>query len=132
MMQHRVNEPRTDGAASFDIFPLFKAAASGAREADQAGRHIEREIHYATLEAIDDAAAEVQPTDIQNALLRLGIAKYLLNRVYDYSYRGIEIDEEISKIDKLISDAARVIVQQSGVDAKETMLDFYLVDSKTA
>lgn len=126
MMQHRVNELPT--ADSLDLFPLFKAAAKGAREADKAGRHIERDIHYATLEAIDDAAVEVQPTDIQNALLRLGIAKYLLDRVYDYSYRGIEIDEEIRKIDKLISSAARVIVRQSGVDVKETVLDFYLVN----
>ena len=111
-----------------DLFPLFQEAALGARENDKAGRDIERDINYATLEAIDEAAVKVPPTDVPNALLRLGIAKYLLDRVYDYSCRDIDIGDELNKIDKLISGAARVIAQQSGIDAKETMLDFYLVN----
>lgn len=118
--------------AAPDLFPLFQAAARGARDADEAGRDIERDIHYATLEAIDDAAVEVPPTDIHNALLRLGIAKYMLDRINDYSSRGIEIENEINKLDKLISGAASVVAQHCGVDAKETALDFYLMEAPAA
>ena len=119
MMQHKVNELRMKAAANLDLYPLFKVNATGARETDRQFREVERDIHYATLEAIGEAASKVEPHDIENVLMRMGYAAYLLDRVYDYAHRGIEID-------KLISGSARALVRLHGVDVKETVLDFHL------
>jgi hypothetical protein len=112
-----------------DLFPLFHAAARSARENDMNGREIERDIAYATLEAIDEAAVIVAPTDVHNALLRLGVAKYLLDRIYSSHLRDEDICEDINNLDKLISGAARVFVREHGVDLQETALDFYLTSA---
>lgn len=126
MMQHRVNELRMKAAASLDLYPLFKVNAAGARETDRQFREVERDIHYATLDAIGEAASKVEPRDIENVLMRIGYAAYLLDRLYDYAHRGIEIDGVIGEIDKLISGSARALVQIHGVDVEETVLDFHL------
>lgn len=117
-----------------DIFPLFQAAARGARENDLTGRDIEREINYATLEAIDDAAVKVPPMDVNNALLRLGIARYLLDAAYNDGMCGTEqeFNSTLGKIEKLIDGAATVFAREHGVDIAETVLDFYLINLRTA
>jgi hypothetical protein len=110
-----------------NLFPLFRAAAQNATESDAAGREIEREIAYATLDAIGEAAVDVCPDDIPNALHRLGVALYFIERIRDGLFDHDGGDAELAKIKKLISGAARVIVQHEGVDVKETSLNFYLL-----
>jgi hypothetical protein len=110
-----------------NLFPLFRAAAQNATESDAAGREIEREIAYATLDAIGEAAVDVASDDIPNALHRLGVARYFVERIRDGLFDADDVDAELAKIQKLVSGAARMIVQHTGVDVKETGLDFYLL-----
>ena len=118
------------GPDSLNLFPLFQATAKSCREFDAAGKEIEREIAYATLDAIGEAAVDVAPDDIPNALLRLGVAQYFLERVRDGLFDHDDVDAELAKIKKLITGAARAFVQHSGTDVKETRLDFYLLGTE--
>jgi hypothetical protein len=65
---------------------------------------------------------------LQRKVGSLGIARYLLSRIYDLAYRGEEIDEDINKLEKLIDGAVAVFVHEHGVDVKETALNFYLIN----
>lgn len=109
-----------------DLFPLFRETVEKIDDADARESDVERQIGYATLDAILDAAADIVPRDIENVLYRLGCARHLLDTVYDRAFKGLEIDDVIKKIDNLLTGTARGLAESHQVDMRATRLDFYL------
>ncbi len=109
-----------------DLFSLFAETVAKIEDADAAGCDTTRDIGYATVDAILEAAVEVVPRDIENVLHRLGCANYLLDVLYDHASRGLEIDDVIKKISSLLTGTACGLSEAYEIDMHATRLDFYL------
>ncbi|QJS27157.1 hypothetical protein [Rhizobium ruizarguesonis] len=127
MTQILVNKFRADVRSQQpDIFPIFAETVAKIDEADAAGCEVTRDIGYATVDAILDAAVDIIPRDIENVLHRIGCAHQLLDTVYDRAYRGLEIDEVIKKLEGLLRGTAKGLADAYAIDMRATRLDFYL------
>jgi hypothetical protein len=127
MTQIMINKCRADACSQqLDIFPIFAEAVAKIDEADAAGCEVTRDIGYATVDAILDAAVDIEPRDIENVLHRIGCAHQLLDTVYDYACRGLEIDDVIKKLEGLLRGTAKGLADAYDIDMRATRLDFYL------
>lgn len=108
-----------------DLYKLFRETVATIDVADAAGSEIERDIGYTTADAILQVAADVVPADVKNVLHRLGCVHYLLDIVYDRSFRGLQIDDVIEQMTKLLASAAEGLAASHQVDMRATRLDFY-------
>ncbi|MGO7541867.1 hypothetical protein ACC680_25145 [Rhizobium ruizarguesonis] len=127
MTQIMINKCRADVTSHhLDIFPIFAEAVAKVDEADATGCEVTRDIGYATVDAILDAAVDIIPRDVENVLHRIGCAHQLLDTVYDRAYRGLEIDEVIKKLEGLLRGTAKGLADAYDVDMHATRLDFYL------
>ncbi|WP_104822745.1 hypothetical protein [Rhizobium sp. NXC24] len=109
-----------------DLFPLFRETVEKIDDADAVGCETTRDIGYATVDAILDAAVDIVPRDIENAIHRIGCAHHLLDTVYDRAYRGLEIEDVIKKIAGLLTGTAVGLAEACEIDMRATRLDFYL------
>lgn len=127
MTQILVNKLRADVSnLRPDIFPIFADAVAKIDDADARDCDVERQIGYATVGAILEAAVEIVPRDIENVLHRIGCAHQLLDTVYDNAFRGLEIDDVIQKLAGLLQGAAKGLADAYDIDMHATRLDFYL------
>ncbi|MBY5634490.1 hypothetical protein HFO39_06755 [Rhizobium leguminosarum] len=127
MTQITVNKLRADVSdLRTDIFPMFIETVAKIDEADAAGCDVTRDIGYATVDAILEAAVDIVPRDVENVLHRIGCAHQLLDTVYDRAYRGLEIDEVIKKLEGLLRGTAKGLADAYEIDMRATRLDFYL------
>lgn len=127
MTQIMVNKLGADVSSQQpDIFPIFADAVAKLDDADARDCDVERQIGYATVDAILHAAVDVVPRDIENVLHRIGCAHQLLDTVYDNAFRGLEIDDVIQKLAGLLQVAAKGLADAYDIDMHATRLDFYL------
>ncbi|MBY5349563.1 hypothetical protein [Rhizobium leguminosarum] len=127
MTQIMVNKFRADvSSRQPDIFPIFAETVAKIDEADADGCEVTRHIGYATVDAILDAAVDIVPRDIENILHRIGCANHLLDTMYDYAHRGLDIDDVTKKISVLMQSAAKGLADAYEIDMRATRLDFYL------
>jgi len=127
MTQIMINKLRADVSdLRPDLFPLFAETVAKIDDADERECDVERQIGYATTDAILDAAVDVIPRDVENILHRIGCAHHLLDTVYDRAFRGLEIDEVINKIAGLLHGTAKGLADAYEIDMRATRLDFYL------
>jgi hypothetical protein len=109
-----------------DLFPLFAETVKKIDDADALGCDVTRDIGFATVDAILDAAVDIIPRDIENVLHRIGCAYHLIDTVYDLAFKGLEIDDVIKKIANLLKGTAIGLAEAYEIDMRATRLDFYL------
>ncbi|MBY3175629.1 hypothetical protein HFO27_13405 [Rhizobium leguminosarum] len=127
MTRIMINKCRADiTSQQLDIFPLFVETVAKIDEADAAGCEVTRDIGYATVDAILDAAVDIVPMDVENVLHRIGCANRLIEVMYDYSRRGLDIDDVTNQIAGLLQGAAKGLADAYGINMRATRLDFYL------
>lgn len=115
-----------------DLYPLFHQTVEMIDDADAVGCDVTRDIGYATVDAILEAAVDIVPRDIENVLHRLGCAHQLLDVVYDHAFRGLEIDDVIGKIANLLLGTAIGLAEAYDIDMRATRLDFYFPRQRKA
>jgi hypothetical protein len=108
------------------MFALFHSTVAMIDAAEVRGDEITRDIGYATVGAILEKAVDIIPTDLNNIAHRLCCARQLIDLVSDLVSRGLDTQESLEKIDRLIVGAIIGMEDCLSLDTEDTRLDFYL------